>query len=235
MRARRPALGAAAHARHPAAGAGGSSPISAATRSSIWRAGLASTSTNRHSALADAIVTGKIFLALLPKLREGNIRTLAEAEQACLTLTGVLEDQHRAGWEEAVKGPRAREERTFARIDPYPYRHRVADVMSAPPKTVAANVSLADALQRMARDKISSLLVAPPASARSCVRTIPPSSPSVMYCVLWPRTARRAIATGRAVRQQAPDRRARRCVCLSRARPHEPPQAAAPRGGKRER
>ena len=119
---------------------------------------------DRHSALADAITTGKIFLALLPRLREGNIRTLAEAEQACLALTEALEDQHRAGWEEVVKGPRAREESTFARIDPYPYRHRIADVMSAPPKSVAANVSLTEALQQMARDKISSLLVAPPGS-----------------------------------------------------------------------
>jgi CBS domain-containing protein len=114
----------------------------------------------RHSALADAIITAKIFLALLPKLREGNIRTLAEAEQACLALTRVLDDQHRAGWEGAVAGPRAREERTFARIDTYPYRHRVTDVMSAPPKVVAADTSLGEALQRMARNKISSLLVA---------------------------------------------------------------------------
>lgn len=115
----------------------------------------------RHSALADATLTGKIFLALLPKLREGNIRTLAEAEQACLALTGVLDDQHRAGWEVTVTRPRAREERTLARIDTYPYRHRIADVMSAPPEFVAADVSLSDALQRMAREKISSLLVAP--------------------------------------------------------------------------
>jgi len=115
----------------------------------------------RHSALGDATLTAKIFLALLPKLREGNIRTLAEAEQACLALTGVLEDQHRAGWEEAVAGPRAREERALARIDTYPYRHRVADVMSAPPKTIAADASLGEALQRMAREKISSLLVPP--------------------------------------------------------------------------
>ena len=115
----------------------------------------------RHSAVADATITAKIFLALLPKLREGNIRTLAEAEQACLALTGVLEDQHRAGWEQAVVAPRAREERTFARIDPYPYRHRIADIMSAPPRLVTADVSLADGLQRMAREKISSLLVAP--------------------------------------------------------------------------
>jgi len=115
----------------------------------------------RHSAVADAVITAKIFLALLPKLREGNIRTLAEAEQACLALTGVLEDQHRAGWEQAVRPPQAREERALARIDTYPYRHRVADVMSTPPKFVAADVLLSDALQRMAREKISSLLVAP--------------------------------------------------------------------------
>ena len=94
-------------------------------------------------------------------MREGNIRTLAEAEQACLTLTGVLEDQHRAGWEPAVRFPPARGERTFARIDPYPYRHRVADVMSAPPETRRSRLSLGDALQHMARGKISSLLVAP--------------------------------------------------------------------------
>ena len=118
----------------------------------------------RHSALADAIVTGKIFLALLPKLREGNIRTLAEAEQACMALTSVLDDQHRAGWEPAVRFPRARGERTFARIDPYPYRHRVADVMTTPPVTVGADISLGDAVQRMARGKISSLLVAAAAS-----------------------------------------------------------------------
>jgi DNA polymerase-3 subunit epsilon/CBS domain-containing protein len=117
----------------------------------------------RHSALADATLTGKIFLALLPKLREGNIRTLAEAEQACLALTGVLDDQHRAGWEEAVTRPRAREERTLARIDAYPYRHRIADLMSTPPHTVLADVPLSAALRTMAELKISSLLVAPAA------------------------------------------------------------------------
>ncbi len=114
---------------------------------------------NRHSALGDATLTAKVFVALLPKLREGNIRTLAEAEQACLALTGLLEEQHRAGWEEAVASPGARTERALARIDTYPYRHRVSDVMSAPPKFVAGDVSLADTLQRMAKEKISSLFV----------------------------------------------------------------------------
>ncbi|MFA6264861.1 MAG: DUF294 nucleotidyltransferase-like domain-containing protein [Pseudolabrys sp.] len=115
----------------------------------------------RHSALGDAVLTAHIFVALLPRLREGNIRTLAEAEKACLALTGVLDEQHRAGWEEAVAPPRARAEQALGRIDTYPYRHRVADVMSAPVKTISASALLSEALGVMARDKISSLLVGP--------------------------------------------------------------------------
>ncbi len=121
---------------------------------------LGATIEGRHSALGDAVITGRIFLALLPKLRAGNIRTLAEAEQACLALTHVLEEEHRAGWVETVTSPGARAERVMARIDAYPYRHRVSDVMSAPARTIAADVPLAEALTRMAREKISSLLVA---------------------------------------------------------------------------
>jgi len=119
------------------------------------------TVTDRHSAVGDAILTARIFLALLPKLREGNIRTLAEAEKACLALSDVLDDQHRAGWEQAVVQPRGRAADALERIDTYPYRHRVADVMTPSVKTVAAATSLSDALDVMVRDKISSLLVAP--------------------------------------------------------------------------
>lgn len=112
----------------------------------------------RHSALGDAVLAGRIFLALLPKLRAGNIRTLAEAEKACLALTGVLADQHRAGWVEPVAALAARTE-ALARIDAYPYRHRVRDVMSVPPRTVAPDVPLGAVLDRLAKEKISSLLV----------------------------------------------------------------------------
>ncbi|MCW5692759.1 MAG: CBS domain-containing protein [Pseudolabrys sp.] len=120
---------------------------------------------DRHSALGDALLTARIFLALLPKLREGSIRTLAEAEKACLALSNVLDEQHRAGWHEAVAPARARAEQALGRIDTYPYRHRIADVMTAPAKTIAAAVPLREALGIMARDKISSLLVSPTGEA----------------------------------------------------------------------
>ncbi|TIM60328.1 MAG: 3'-5' exonuclease, partial [Mesorhizobium sp.] len=46
--------------------------------------------TGRHSALGDAIAAGDIFAALIPELRKRNIRTLGEAEVACLALSDAL-------------------------------------------------------------------------------------------------------------------------------------------------
>ena len=53
---------------------------------------------DRHSALGDATTTARVFLALLPKLRDHSIRTIAEAERACLALTSVLDGQAQSGW-----------------------------------------------------------------------------------------------------------------------------------------
>jgi CBS domain-containing protein len=126
--------------------------------------------TGRHAALGDATITARVFLALLPKLRECGIRTLAEAEQACRALTDVLAEQHRAGWVEPVAPGRREGERALARIDSYPYRHRIADVMSAPPKFVSADASLKDALTRMAKERVSSLFVPPIATPEASAR-----------------------------------------------------------------
>lgn len=118
---------------------------------------------DRHSALADAGMTAQVFTALLPKLRQGGIRTLGEAMRACLALTNVLDQQHRAGWLEAVEAPnRLDAERTLSRIDSYPYRHRVREVMRSPARFVAADVALGDALKRMTAEQISSLFLHPP-------------------------------------------------------------------------
>jgi len=117
----------------------------------------------RHTALGDALYTAKIFLALIPQLRERGIRTLAEAEQATRSLGDALANQLRAGWVEAVivpgkdGGPLAP-----ASIDTYPYRNRVATVMSSPAKVVAADATTDSALQRMSSEQVSSLLVAAP-------------------------------------------------------------------------
>ncbi len=118
---------------------------------------------DRHTALGDAVTAARIFVALVPKLREGNIRTLAEAEAACTSLTTALEEQHRAGWSEPVLSPsRADSERVLARLDSYPYRHRVKELMSSPPLFISNDTSVGEALKTMADTRVSSLFVAPP-------------------------------------------------------------------------
>jgi CBS domain-containing protein len=115
---------------------------------------------NRHSALGDAVATARIFCALLPKLRAGGIRTLGEAIEASRALINVLDEQHRAGWVEAVESPgRVDTERTLRRIDSYPYRHRIRDVMRAPAEFVAAETKVSEALARLMEERISSLYV----------------------------------------------------------------------------
>ncbi len=117
--------------------------------------------TDRHSALGDALTTARVFQAMLPKLREGGIRTYAEAAQACRSLADVIDRQYRAGW----MTPDSMRERDSGpvpmRIDSYPYRHRIQDVMSSPPKIIASDRTLGDALTQLIGDRISSLLVAP--------------------------------------------------------------------------
>lgn len=117
---------------------------------------------HRHSALGDSITTARLFQALVPKLRESGIRTFAEASRACRELSNTLDKQHRAGWiTPEAEISRDSAERMLDRIDSYPYRHRIHDVMSMPPKIISADHMLGDALAQLIRDRVSSLYVAP--------------------------------------------------------------------------
>lgn len=114
----------------------------------------------RHTAIGDATTTAHILLAMLPKLRNQNIRTVAEAERACAALTDAIEKQHHAGWIGPLAAPFAAMPGAAAmRVDSYPYRHRVKELMSQPVHVIAPSASLAAALARMANDRISSLFV----------------------------------------------------------------------------
>ena len=110
----------------------------------------------RHTALGGAIAAGEVFVALLPELRKRNVRTLGEAELACLALSRDFEAGHRAGWTEPVSPPQAP---AFQQVDPYAYRHRVGSLMSHPPVVVTSGHTVRQVVDLMVARRISSLLV----------------------------------------------------------------------------
>ena len=57
------------------------------------------------------------------------------------------------------------------RIDSFPYRHRVKEVMSAPPVTIGAQATIAEAVAEMRRHRIGSLLVCDPAGLPTGILT----------------------------------------------------------------
>ncbi|MGQ0684463.1 DUF294 nucleotidyltransferase-like domain-containing protein [Bradyrhizobium sp.] len=115
---------------------------------------------DRHTALGDAAISAKVFRALVPKLRDHGIRTVAEAERACHALTALLDDQTRLGWVEAVEPPsRVDAERTLRRLDAYAFRRRIRDIMRAPVIFVAPDIRVREVVTRMAGEKISAVYV----------------------------------------------------------------------------
>lgn len=120
---------------------------------------LAVTPGPRHSALGDADTAAGIFAALLPLLREGGIRTLAEAETACRSLTEVLDAHYRAGYADpTVTLAEAQAAGALVRIEAHLYRHRVGELMS-PPLVVDGSTPLKEALDAMVELQVGSLFV----------------------------------------------------------------------------
>jgi CBS domain-containing protein len=111
---------------------------------------------DRHSALGDALTTARIFVGLVPHLRERGVRTFAEAEAACRKVSEAIAAPYGAVAAQPQNG-----EGDLARLDSYPYRHRIRDVMSKPPLFIAAEATLAAAMQMLMDKRVSSLLVPP--------------------------------------------------------------------------
>lgn len=138
---------------------------------------------DRHNAVGDAVAAGRVFVELLPHLKKRGIRTLAEAERACLRMTSEIESHQRAGWAQPATAPGTG--RAMAKVDPYVYRYRVGDLMSAPPMTIPASSALKSAIETMTDKKISSVFVSETGEA---------GGPLADYRILTERDVMRKIA-----------------------------------------
>jgi DNA polymerase-3 subunit epsilon/CBS domain-containing protein len=116
----------------------------------------------RHAALADATTAGRVFCALVPRLRQRGIRTLGEAVYACEALRRDPYATKLKTWElpESVLMPGAVGPSSSA-VRPHvsAYRHRVSAVMNAPAQSIEPEAPIASALDRLSKHKISSLFV----------------------------------------------------------------------------
>jgi len=115
---------------------------------------------DRHRALADAHLALKVFAGLVPKLAEKGIVTLAQAKNACHKLTGALETEARAGWHQLDSEPDVKSSfKEYARIDSFPYRHQVGEMMDVSPTTIPPDMALQAALGVMLSEKKKALFV----------------------------------------------------------------------------
>ena len=105
-----------------------------------------------HTAPGDAHATAKVFAALLPMLRQQGIRTLAEAEAAHLLLrrAGNARGRRPHDGRGAGQAPLA-----LMRIDSYPDRHRVRDLMSSPPVIADPDMPVVETIRLLVDRKVS--------------------------------------------------------------------------------
>jgi DNA polymerase-3 subunit epsilon/CBS domain-containing protein len=121
----------------------------------------------RHTALGDAMVTARIFAAMMGPLRARGVRSMSEAEAFQRRPHELIEQQEKAGW---FAAPGERPDFLAAAdvlpnaqraIDSFIYRHRLADVMGAPPITVSAQATLLETAQVMRAHGIGCVVVEP--------------------------------------------------------------------------
>ena len=114
----------------------------------------------RHDALGDSLAAAEIFAALVPRLREADVRTLGEAEAFAARRTDLARREAEAGWhsmpgEASIVPPVP----PLARVDSFLYLRRLDEVMSTPARSMPSAGSLRDAARMMTEHRIGALLV----------------------------------------------------------------------------
>jgi CBS domain-containing protein len=125
----------------------------------------------RHSAPGDAMAAAAIWARLVPMLAHKGVRTLGEAVSAAAAMDG---GGHAP---DSIFASSVAEPDVLApggagpafRLDSYPYRRRVGDVMSKPPIFAPSDLPLREAARLLTQKRISSVLVTKPDGAAGIV------------------------------------------------------------------
>ena len=105
----------------------------------------------RHDAFGDGLAAARIFIALLPRLREADVRTLGEAEAFAVRRPDLVRREVEAAWHSTPgEAPDAPSLPLLVRIDSFLYLRRLDEVMSAPARSITPEVTLRAAARIMA-------------------------------------------------------------------------------------
>ncbi|XDZ65681.1 DUF294 nucleotidyltransferase-like domain-containing protein [Alphaproteobacteria bacterium LSUCC0684] len=117
---------------------------------------------DRHTALGDARITGRIFRAMLPDLNGKSIVTLADALRSVSGLDDLRLSSTRAGWVDVASGLyQPSQTRPVERIDPYPYRHRIREIMLTDPVVLPPETPIQIAAVTMKDRKTDCVFIGP--------------------------------------------------------------------------
>ena len=107
--------------------------------------------TRRHSALGDAEICARLYFAMLGDLKAKSITSFGEARRAVAQLDEERMATSRAGWIDVASQKRLGSSKDnlaaspLSRIDPYPYRHRISEIMMTDPLILDEECSLHEA------------------------------------------------------------------------------------------
>ena len=115
---------------------------------------------NRHTALGDAIITAKIFNAMLPDLEKKSVTTLGDALRSISNLDEIRQSVVKAGWIDiAASLQHPPVAKPLERIDSYPYRHRISELMLPDPIILPPETSTQEAAVAMKERKADCVFI----------------------------------------------------------------------------
>ena len=114
----------------------------------------------RHSALGDAQIAAGIYTKLIDDLRHQSIITFGDAKRAVAQLDDQRMATTRAGWVDvASQKEEALSSTPLARIDPFPYRHKIHDIMMTNPLIMKPDDKLLEAAAQMRAHKVDCVFI----------------------------------------------------------------------------